>query len=305
MNNGQKSGILIGIVVLSTILALVGVSILRGKSNVIDEEKYAYDREGTQKSVFASNGEVAYLCCCKEEKFYLYYVDKMGFRKLPYFCGGNERIIRMDVDDSGQCSLLIYGSENELVDGHLLSTITDADARIDVIDSYGNIVKRYDGSFFLSSTNIPSSFITHDSMIYAMNCDGEATIVNMATGSVDKLPAEGMVSAVDVLDNRVVLTYYSNDSSYYQELSLDGKIQKKIKLPKSNCKYGICKIVGDDVYLYNKDEGVFKCRNSSNKVQRIEKSPKNEKGIGFGVNKICMIAEENEEYIFRFLTLNS
>lgn len=304
MNNGQKCGILIG-AVLIILMSLFGLSILWNKGSILAEERYAYDREGTQKSVFASNGEVAYLCCCKEEKFYLYYVDNMGFRKLPYFCSGNERIIRMDVDDSGQCSLLIYSSENELVDGYLLSTITDADARIDVIDSYGNIVKRYDGSFFLSSTNIPSSFITHDSMIYAMNCDGEATIVNMATGSVDKLPAEGMVSAVDVLDNRVVLTYYSNDSSYYQELSLDGKIQKKIKLPKSNCKYGICKIAGDDVYLYNKDEGVFKCRSSSNKFKRIEKSQKNEKGIGFGKNKICMIAEENEEYIFRFLTLNS
>ena len=95
MNNGQKCGILIG-AVLIILMSLFGLSILWNKGSILAEERYAYDREGTQKSVFASNGEVAYLCCCKEEKFYLYYVDKMGFRKLPYFCGGNERIIRMD-----------------------------------------------------------------------------------------------------------------------------------------------------------------------------------------------------------------
>ncbi|MBE5839783.1 MAG: hypothetical protein E7304_00090 [Butyrivibrio sp.] len=305
MNKRQQIGITVGIIVLFFFIALLGLNFLCDDCSVYVEECFAYKKDGTEKSAFASNGEESYLCCSKGEEFYLYYVDKKVFRKLPYSCGNNERIIRMAVDDNGQCSLLVYSAETEFVDNQLISTITDEAARIDVIDCNGNIVRRYDGSFLLSSTNIPSSFLTHNSLVYAMNCGGEATIVNMADKSVSTIPTEGRVSSVDVYGDRVIVTYYGANRSYYQELSIEGEPQNSVKLPKSNCKYGVCKILGDHVYIYNKDEGVFEYKKSLNKIKQIENEWNNTGGIGFGEKKICVMVEQDDEYEFHFLTMNS
>ena len=163
------------------------------------ESIVTYPKNGTEKSVFASNGKESYLCCSEGENFTLYFTDKDSFIKLPFECPENKRIIRMAVDDDGNCSMLIYSAESEMVDGALLSTLTGEATEIDVIDKNGEILSKTDVSAYLTNKNVPDSFATHDSIYYAMDCSGKAVVGSVldGMGNVMSFDIEGTVTAVD------------------------------------------------------------------------------------------------------------
>ena len=293
----------LGVLILVLIVLVVGSGVhlsFKNKKELIDEA-YLYNKNGTNKSVFASNGKESYLCCSDNDTFYMYYVDKHEFRKLDYKCWPNERIIRMAVDDSGLCSLLVYSSNNEIVDNQLLSTITNDMARIDVIDSRGMLIKQYNGSFFLSSYNIPNSFMTHDSVVYTMDCNGELTIANMSYGKVETFDIDGIVTSADICDEMLVVVYYINGDSYLKMLSNNGIEIYTTKLPKSNCKYGMCQLVDETIYFFNKKEGLFEFDTVNNSMYFLEKNVGSLSGVGFGEDGICVLREKEDMYEVHYL----
>lgn len=300
MRNKEIS-IILGILIFIIFTGLLGIGGLFYDNKKLRDEVVVYDKNGTQKSVFASNGVESFLCCSKDNMFALYFIDKKEFRKLPYKYNDNERIIRMAVDDSGNCSLLIYSSEDEIIDNQLLSTITDGMARIDVINSCGKIIKQYNVGGFLSSKNIPNSFLTHDSVVYTMDCDGVATIADVVSNKVDTYDMGGRVTSADVNEGNVVVTYCNNGSSYLKIISIEGEEISTVKLPKSNCKYGICQFRNGNVLIFNKEKGFYEYDPLKKKIFYLNSTVNNLLGVGFGKGIICVLCEEGDEYELHYM----
>ncbi|RKM57972.1 hypothetical protein D6853_00050 [Butyrivibrio sp. X503] len=267
------------------------------------ESIVTYPKNGTEKSVFASNGKDSYLCCSEGERFEVYYTDKDSFTKLPYECPENKRIIRMAVDDEGNCSMLIYSAESEMVDGALLSTLTGETTEIDVIDKKGEILSRTDVSAYLTNENVPNSFETHDSIYYAMDCAGKAVVGSVLDGmdNVMSYDVDGVVTAVDDSNDEIVSVVLEDDISFLKAIDGSGKELWKEELPKSACKYGICAQAEDKIYLYNKELGVYAYDMNKKKIISIYKSPEVALGAGINDDNICILYEDEDDYELHFI----
>lgn len=267
------------------------------------ESIVTYPKNGTEKSVFASNGKESYLCCSEGENFTLYFTDKDSFIKLPFECPENKRIIRMAVDDDGNCSMLIYSAESEMVDGALLSTLTGEATEIDVIDKNGEILSKTDVSAYLTNKNVPDSFATHDSIYYAMDCSGKAVVGSVldGMGNVMSFDIEGTVTAVDDSKDEIVTVAIEDDRSYLESVSDSGEELWKVELPKSPCKYGICDRSNGKIYLYNKELGVYLYDEEKEKIIPLYKSPEVALGAGINNDSICILYDGDDDYELHYI----
>ncbi len=267
------------------------------------ESVVSYPKNGTEKSIFASNGRDSYLCCTEGDNYSVYFTDKDSFDKLPYDCPPNKRIIRMAVDDDGNCSMLIYSASTEIVDGAPLSMLTGETTEIDVIDKTGKMLSRTDVSAFLTSENVPSSFETHDSIYYAMDCAGNAIVGSVldGMGNVMSFDVDGTVTAVDDAKDEIVTVVLEDETSYLKSISDSGEELWKVELPKSACKYGICDRTEGKIYLYNKELGVYVYDIKKKKIIRLYENPEVALGAGINDDHICILYDGDEDYELHFI----
>ncbi len=290
-----------------TILSVIAVGSMTNLFMRTNGKKYtecivSYPKNGTEKSVFASNGKESFICCSEGDQFSLYYIDENNYTKLPYKCSKDERIIRMAVDDEGNCSMLIYSAENEIVDGTLMSTLTGDETEIVTINKSGEVIESTDVTAFLTNENVPSSFTTHDSKQYALDCSSTAVIGTVLDGlsNVHSFDLSGIVTAVDKSEDEVVAVIMDGEKSVLECINNQGDELWKKELPKSRCKYGICTKNNNVIYLYNKELGVYYCENGG-RVRRLYKNSKPALGAGMSKEGVCILYDDIDKYELHFI----
>ncbi len=272
-----------------------------------------YAGESFTKSIFATGGNMLYVCGIKEDgNYFLGYMEKEDERFEEFVVEMDEgmRPFNMFVDKYGQCHILWMSVEEIELDGQSFDRITYEKSFITVVDSEGQCVKEINVSdLFSSERKRPFCFAADlEGNYYIENEKEMVQILNDGTKGKATI-CEGWIEGIGIGKSGSIYCTYQNDNGDRKlaKLEKDSFRTSDIQLPSSTAIYaGVFSGTDTEVLIINKESGVFACNENDieNRISGTDLPVSGTEIAGYGIladGRACIMEQQNGETIFYYI----
>lgn len=224
----------------------------------------------------------------------------------------NMRVIEMTVDSQGSCHILWMSVDTQVLNGAEHNIINHEKTYITKVNRDGEAEAIIDVSeLFAQEQRRPYCFMTDNEGNYYFENKEEVIKLYPDGSQAERITCKGSVRALGCGKSGDIYYIYADESGaeIICRLEESAVADAGVILPPANAVYsGIAAGTDKELFLYNKDGGVYTYDSYSNTVEQriagnaLPVSGQNVAGYGFlGDGRLCLMSYENGKTVFSYI----
>lgn len=298
------------------LIIVIGGICLKGfrKTDAVEIEDIEYTGQDFIKSCFSVGDSNMYLCAYSTDhsEYYIARMPEDGGELdiLPYKIPDNMKVIGMDADSSGECSVLLSTYQDVEIDGQNLYYIDYEITRIDRIGIEGELEYSLEiTDEFKDVEDVPLAFESDADGNYFIS-NGNTLIHFSPDNTVEKIPFDGKLHAVTLNKDKAYAIYMDSTSGNMMLSSIEnGEVHPISELENDGDVYRNMSVVGESLYLYSR-AGIYRYSNNEQEDiykmdDKMEERPFIEGEDLTADGDLCMLLKINDKYRIRHIKFAS
>lgn len=276
--------------------------------SLVQVSDVVYEGSDFKKSCFSVGKDIIYLCVFNSDESE-YYIAKMpingnNMEKVPYDIPADMKVLGMDVDLSGECSILLSTFHEEELEGDMATFIDFKTTRIDRIRENGELNYSIDiSNEFQNAEEIPLIFESDANGNYYISKDNILVQLSI-DNTIEEYEIDGYYEAVNCEGDNVYAVYWDNSTEKTILSSIDkGEFCSITELENLDDDYREISVYGKELYMYSRN-GLYKLNN--NKQRIIYNSDQIDEIRPFIISEdlspsgeLCMLLKIDDKYLIR------